>query len=108
MAGRVSSLGARVRTFIANLLPETFFGRGQPRTYRSIRAPIRTSDRVRAIPDERVGNQSTSVATGSEQASLWCRASPVDEFPIAVWERLRAQVLARKGVNLLRYASNRG
>jgi GntR family transcriptional regulator/MocR family aminotransferase len=32
----------------------------------------------------------------------------VDEFPMAVWERLRAQVLARKGVNLLRYASNRG
>ena len=32
----------------------------------------------------------------------------VDEFPIGVWERLRAQVLAKKGVNLLRYASNRG
>ena len=32
----------------------------------------------------------------------------VDEFPIAAWERLRAQVLAKKGVNLLRYSSNRG
>jgi len=27
---------------------------------------------------------------------------------MAAWERLRAQVLAKKGVNLLRYASNRG
>jgi GntR family transcriptional regulator/MocR family aminotransferase len=32
----------------------------------------------------------------------------VDEFPIAVWERLRAQVLAKKGAHLLRYSSNRG
>jgi len=32
----------------------------------------------------------------------------VDEFPIDVWERLRAQVLAKKGSHLLRYASNRG
>ncbi len=27
----------------------------------------------------------------------------VDEFPIAVWERLRAQLLAKRGANLLRY-----
>jgi len=32
----------------------------------------------------------------------------VDEFPIAVWERLRAQVLAKKWAHLLRYASSRG
>ena len=32
----------------------------------------------------------------------------VDEFPMAVWERLRAQVLARKGTHLLRYASHLG
>ena len=32
----------------------------------------------------------------------------VDEFPMAVWERLRAQVLAKKGANLLRYASSHG
>src|SRR5438552_16207459 len=32
----------------------------------------------------------------------------VDEFPIAVWERLREQVLAKKGAHLLRYASSRG
>src|SRR6185312_9332412 len=44
-------------TFVANLLPVFFLTGHQPRTYRSIQRPIRTSDRVRAIPDERVGNQ---------------------------------------------------
>jgi GntR family transcriptional regulator/MocR family aminotransferase len=32
----------------------------------------------------------------------------VDEFPIDSWERLRAQVLAKKGAHLLRHASSRG
>ena len=40
--------------------------------------------------------------------SLVASIPAVDEFPIAVWERLRSQVLAKKGVNLLRYSSNRG
>src|SRR6185437_14692504 len=40
--------------------------------------------------------------------SLVASIPAVDEFPIAVWERLRSKVLARKGVNLLRYSSNRG
>src|SRR6266850_6711047 len=96
-------------TFVANLLPETFLTADQPRTYRSIQRPIRASDRVRTIPDERVGNQFDLGATGSGAGvSLVPSIPAVDEFPMAVWERLRAQVLARKGVNLLRYASNRG
>src|SRR6267142_2924245 len=96
-------------TFVANLLPETFLTADQPSTYRSIQRPIRTSDRVRAIPDGRVGNQFDLGATGSGAGvSLVPSIPAVDEFPMAVWERLRAQVLARKGVNLLRYASNRG
>ena len=32
----------------------------------------------------------------------------MDEFPIAIWERLRAQVLEKKGAHLLQYASSRG
>jgi GntR family transcriptional regulator / MocR family aminotransferase len=40
--------------------------------------------------------------------SLVSSIPAVDEFPIDVWERLRAQVLAKKGAHLLRYASNRG
>ena len=64
---------------------------------------------MRAIPDGRVGNQFDLGATGSGAGvSLVPSIPAVDEFPIGVWERLRAQVLARKGVNLLRYASNRG
>src|SRR6478736_6400811 len=82
-------------TFVANLLPETFLTADQPRTYRSIQRPIRTSDRVRAIPDRRVGNEFDLGATGARPGvSLVPSIPAVDEFPIAVWERLRAQVLA--------------
>jgi GntR family transcriptional regulator/MocR family aminotransferase len=96
-------------TFVANLLPETFLTADQPKTNEPIRRPFRISDRVRAIPDPRVGNQFDLGATGAGPGvSLVASIPAVDEFPIAVWERLRAQVLAKKGVNLLRYASNRG
>src|SRR5437867_811030 len=70
---------------------------------------LRISDRVRAIPDQRVGKQFDLGATGAGAGvSLVASIPAVDEFPISVWERLRAEVLAKKGVNLLRYASNRG
>jgi len=96
-------------TFASNLLPETFLTAGHPKTYESIQRPVRISDRVRAIPDGRVGNQFDLGATGAGAGvSLVASIPAVDEFPIAVWERLRAQVLAKKGVHLLRYASNRG
>ncbi len=96
-------------TFVANLLPETFLTAGQPKTYQPTQRPVRISDRVRAIPDGRVGNQFDLGATGAGAgASLVASIPAVDEFPMDVWERLRAQVLAKKGVNLLRYASNRG
>jgi GntR family transcriptional regulator / MocR family aminotransferase len=96
-------------TFVANLLPETFLTADQPQTYQPIRRAIRVSDRARAIPDGRVGDQFDLGATGAGAGvSLIPSIPAVDEFPMAVWERLRAQVLAKKGVNLLRYASNRG
>ena len=96
-------------TFIANPLPETFLTADQPKSYEPIQRPFRISDRVRAIPDERVGNQFDLGATGAGAGvSLVASIPAVDEFPIAIWERLRAQVLAKKGVNLLRYSSNRG
>src|SRR6266702_3395328 len=96
-------------TFVANLLPETFLTADQPKTYEPIRRPIRISDRVRTIPDGRVGDQFDVGATGAGAGvSLVPSIPAVDEFPMAAWERLRAQVLAKKGVNLLRYASNRG
>ena len=96
-------------TFVADLLPEAFLTAGQPTNYQPIQRPARISDRVKAIPDGRVGNQFDLGATGAGAGvSLVPSIPAVDEFPMAVWERLRAQVLAKKGVNLLRYASNRG
>lgn len=96
-------------TFIANLLPETFLTAGQPGTYQSIPRRVRVSDRVTAIPDARVGAQFDLGATGAGAGvSLVPSIPAVDEFPIAVWERLRSQVLAKKGAHLLRYSSNRG
>jgi GntR family transcriptional regulator/MocR family aminotransferase len=96
-------------TFVANFLPETFLTADRPKTYEPVQRPARISDRVKAIPDARVGNQFDLGATGAGPGvSLVASIPAVDEFPIAVWERLRAQVLAKKGVNLLRYSSNRG
>jgi GntR family transcriptional regulator / MocR family aminotransferase len=96
-------------TFVANLLPETFLTADRPKIYEPIQRPARISDRVKAIPDARVGNQFDLGATGAGPGvSLVASIPAVDEFPIAVWERLRAEVLAKKGVNLLRYSSNRG
>src|SRR5213079_2751841 len=51
-------------TFVADLLPETFLTADRPKTYQPIERPIRISDRVRAIPDGRVGNQFDLGATG--------------------------------------------
>jgi len=96
-------------TFVANLLPESFLTADQPKTHEPIQRPTRISDRARAIPDKRVGNQFELGATGAGPGvSLVASIPAVDEFPVAAWERLRAQVLAKKGVNLLRYSSNRG
>jgi len=96
-------------TFVSTLLPETFLTAGHPETYHPIQRPIRISERVKAIPDERVGDEFDLGATGAGAGvSLIASIPAVDEFPIAVWERLRTQVLAKKGAHLLRYASNRG
>jgi GntR family transcriptional regulator/MocR family aminotransferase len=96
-------------TFIANLLPETFLTANQAKTYAPIQRSVRISDRVKAIPDSRIGNEFDLGATGAGAGvSLVPSIPAVDEFPVTVWERIRAQVLAKKGVNLLRYSSNRG
>ena len=64
---------------------------------------------MRAIPDTRVGNQFDLGATGAGAGvSLVASIPAVDEFPIAIWERLQSADSGEKGVNLLRYASNRG
>jgi GntR family transcriptional regulator/MocR family aminotransferase len=110
---------AKSGTFVAHPLPESFLSadrfatgrirRGGPGAHPATESPLRISERVRAIPDQRVGKQFDLGATGvSAGISLVPSIPAVDEFPIGVWERLRAQVLAKKGAHLLRYASNRG
>jgi GntR family transcriptional regulator/MocR family aminotransferase len=94
---------ARSGTFVADPLPEIFLSAEKPKDYRS-----RISDRVKAIPDQRVGKEFDSEADRGVGASLFPGTPAIDEFPIDTWERLRAQVLAKKGTHLLRYASNRG
>src|SRR5262245_11157574 len=111
---------AKSGTFVAYPLPDAYLSvdkfahhtpgptrRGEPEAYPEF--PVRVSDRVKAIPDQRAGKQFDLGATGAGAGvSLVPSIPAVDEFPIGAWERLRAQVLARKGAHLLRYASNRG
>src|SRR5882757_8970770 len=109
-------------TFVANPLPESFLTadkfarrtasgvrRGGSKTYRPTEHRTRTSERVRAIPDQRAGTQFDLGALGAGAGvSLVPGLPAVDEFPIDVWERLRSKVLAQKGAHLLRHASSRG
>jgi GntR family transcriptional regulator/MocR family aminotransferase len=95
-------------TFVAHSLPETFLSARKPKTELLIEHPPRLSDRVRNIPDKRVGKQFDLGIAGAPGVSFVPAQAALDEFPIAVWERLRAQVLAKKGVHLLEYASSRG
>jgi GntR family transcriptional regulator/MocR family aminotransferase len=100
---------ARSGIFVAHPLPEAFLSADKPKAQPAIRHPPRITDRVEALHDARVGDQfdlgATRAGTG---VSLICSVPAVDEFPIATWERLRADVLAKKGAHLLRYASHRG
>jgi GntR family transcriptional regulator/MocR family aminotransferase len=115
-------LKPRSGTFVANPLPESFltadrfargsageFRRGGAKTDRVVEHRARTSDRVRAIPDQRAGTQFDLGALGAGAGvSLVPGLPAVDEFPIDIWERLRSRVLAQKGAHLLRHASSRG
>jgi GntR family transcriptional regulator / MocR family aminotransferase len=100
---------ARSGTFVAHPLPETFLTAERPKAYRPANRRARISNRVKAIPDQRVGTQFDLGALGAGAGiSLVPGLPAVDEFPIDIWERLRSQVLAQKGAHLLRHASSRG
>src|SRR5438034_11425066 len=96
-------------TFVADSLPEFFLSARRSEGHLQTEGPVHVADRVRRLPDQRVGKEfdlgATNVGPG---VALNPSIPAVDEFPIDVWERLRAQVLAKKGAHLLRYASNRG
>jgi GntR family transcriptional regulator/MocR family aminotransferase len=110
---------ARSGTFVAHPLPETFLtadkfaaGRirpGGPKRCRPVGNRSRISNRTDAIPDQRVGKEFDLGALGAGAGvSLVPGLPAVDEFPIEIWERLRAKALAQKGAHLLRHASSRG
>jgi GntR family transcriptional regulator/MocR family aminotransferase len=100
---------ARSGIFVAHPLPEAFLSADKPKAQRTIPNPPRIADRVEALQDLRVGNQFDLGPTGAGAGvSLIASLPAADEFPMATWERLRADVLAKKGAHLLRYASHRG
>ena len=95
-------------TFVAQPLPETYLSARQPKLDRQFEHPVRLSNRVRDIPDKRVGRDFDFGVAGAPGVSFVPAVSALDEFPIEIWERLRAEVLAKKGAHLLQYASSRG
>jgi GntR family transcriptional regulator/MocR family aminotransferase len=99
----------RSGTFVADPLPEMFLNAVKPTASAAIERPLRISDSVKAIPDKRVRKEfALGISEATAGVSLISGHPAVDEFPIEVWVRLRAQVLAKKGAGVLRYASNCG
>src|SRR6266496_4855390 len=100
---------ARSGTFVASPFPESFLSAPKSDVHSQIRRPPGISERVRSIPDERTRKEfDLGAPNAGPDISLVPGIPAVDEFPIDIWERLRAQVLAKKGTPLLRHASNRG
>src|ERR1041385_1144761 len=95
-------------TFISEALPETFLSARTTKATQHTERPARLSNRVKDIPDHRAGKQFDFGIAGPPGVSFVPAVAALDEFPIEVWERLRAQVLAKKGAHLLQYASSRG
>src|SRR6266700_2927069 len=95
-------------TFVAEPLPETFLSAHTAKAEPHVERPPRLSDRVRSIPDHRVGKQFDFGIAGPPGVTFVPAVAALDEFPIEIWERLRAEVLAKKGAHLLQYASSRG
>jgi GntR family transcriptional regulator/MocR family aminotransferase len=95
-------------TFVAQPLPEAYLSARKPKLDRQLEHPVRLSNRVRDIRDKRVGRDFDLGIAGAPGVSFVPAVSALDEFPIEIWERLRAEVLAKKGAHLLQYASSRG
>ena len=95
-------------TFVAESLPETFLSSSKPKIAPQKERPARLSTRVKNIPDQRAGRQFDLGIAGAPGVSFVPALAAIDEFPIEIWERLRTQVLTKKGAHLLQYASSRG
>jgi GntR family transcriptional regulator/MocR family aminotransferase len=95
-------------TFVAEPLPETYLSARTAKAGPHIERAPRLSERVRNIPDQRVGKQFDFGIAGPPGVSFVPASAALDEFPIAIWEGRRGEVLAQKGAHLLQYASSRG
>jgi GntR family transcriptional regulator / MocR family aminotransferase len=94
--------------FVADHLPATFLKAARLATTARTEHSPRIARRVTRMGDCRSGRQLDVGIAGPPSVIFVAGLPAVDEFPIAVWERLRGQVLAKKGAHLLRYASSRG
>jgi len=97
-------LQSKVRsgTFVADSLPEFFLSARRSEAHPQTERRVHVSDRVRKLPDQRVGKEfDLGAPNAGPGVSLTPSIPAVDEFPIDVWERLRAQVLATKGSPLI-------
>ncbi len=94
--------------FVADHLPATFLKAARLATTARTEHSPRVARRVTRMTDFRSGRQLDVGIGGPPSVTLIAGLPAVDEFPIRVWERLREQVLAKKGAHLLRYASSRG
>src|SRR6187431_1102359 len=94
--------------FVAEHLPATFLKAARLATTTRTEHSPRVARRVTRMADFRSGRQLDVGIAGPPSVIFVAGLPAVDEFPIAVWERLREQVLAKKGAHLLRYASSRG
>jgi GntR family transcriptional regulator / MocR family aminotransferase len=94
--------------FVASCLPESFLSASKPVLSKPKERSLRLAQRLSKILDPRAGKELDVGRGGGEGVTLLPGLPAVDEFPLAVWERLRGKVLAKKGVNLLRYASSHG
>src|SRR5438874_2739238 len=94
--------------FVADHLPATFLKAARLATTAHAGHSPLVARRVTRMTDFRRGRQLDVGVGGPPSVTLIAGLPAVDEFPIAVWERLREHVLAKKGAHLLRYASSRG
>jgi GntR family transcriptional regulator / MocR family aminotransferase len=98
----------RPETFVATSLRETYLRPHRLNTTSPAERMARLSDRVRNIPDRRVGKEFDLGIAGPPGISFVPGLAAIDQFPLEIWERLRAEVIARKGAHLLKSASSRG
>src|SRR5438046_10095089 len=94
--------------FVADHLPATFLKAARLATSARTEHSPRVARRVTRLAECGSGRQLDVGIAGPPSGIFVAGLPAVDEFPIAVWERLREQVLAKKGAHLLRYASSRG